>query len=73
MPEPTDIRPPSEEPTAVLERWAEHGGIWRAKSLEGTEAVVELLTCYGEPVDELRSSDPALLRLLAEQPRSDEP
>ena len=63
----------SEEPTAVLRRWADHGGIWRAKSLGGSEAVVELLTCYGEPVDELRSNDPALLRLLAEQPRSDEP
>lgn len=67
---PTDA---SEQPTAVLERWAEHGGIWRTKSLSAGEAVVELLTCYGEPVDELRSSDPGLLRLLAEQPRSDEP
>jgi hypothetical protein len=63
----------SEEPTAVLERWAEHGGIWRTKSLGADEAVVELLTCYGEPVDELRSGDPALLRFLADQPRSDEP
>jgi hypothetical protein len=62
----------SEEPTAVLERWAEHGGIWRTKSL-GAEAVVELLTCYGEPVDELRSRDPELLRFLADRPRSDEP
>jgi hypothetical protein len=34
---------------------------------------VELLTCYGEPVDELRSSDPELLRFLAEKPASDEP
>jgi hypothetical protein len=62
----------SERPTAVLERWAQHGGIWRTKSLGAGEAVVELLTCHGEPVDELRSSDPELLRLLAEQPRSDE-
>lgn len=56
----------------MLERWAEHGGIWRTKSL-GAEAVVELLTCYGEPVDELRSRDPELLRFLADRPRSDEP
>jgi len=63
----------SEGPTAVLERWADHGGIWRTKSLGADEAVVELLTCYGEPVDELRSGDPALLRFLADRPRSDEP
>jgi hypothetical protein len=61
----------SEKPTAVLERWAEHGGVWRTKSL-GAEAVVELLTCYGEPVDELRSTDPELLRFLAENPDSEE-
>jgi hypothetical protein len=62
----------SEEPTAVLERWAEHGGVWRTKSLGAGEAVVELLTCYGEPVDELRSSDPELLRFLAENPSSED-
>ena len=62
----------SEEPTAVLERWAEHGGIWRTKSLAADGAVVELLTCYGEPVEELRSSDPELLRLLADQPSSED-
>ena len=57
---------------AVLERWAEHGGIWRTRSLGEGEAVVELLTCHGEPVDELRSGDPDLLRFLAERPSSDD-
>jgi len=61
----------ADAPTAVLERWVEHGGIWRTKSLGGDEAVVELLTCHGEPVDELRSSDAELLRFLAATPRSD--
>jgi hypothetical protein len=61
----------SEKPTAVLERWAEHGGVWRTKSLDSAEAVVELLTRYGEPVDELRSSDPELLRFLAAKPSSE--
>ena len=36
-----------------------------------TGAVVELCTCHGEPVDELRSNDPALLAYLARRPRSD--
>jgi hypothetical protein len=62
-----------EAPTTILERWAEHGGIWRTKSLGDAEAVVELLTCHGEAVDELRSNDPELLRFLARTPRSDEP
>jgi hypothetical protein len=50
---------------AALERWAEHGAIWRVLILTETLAVVELCTCHGEPVDTLRSSDPALLRYLS--------
>jgi hypothetical protein len=33
--------------------------------------VVELFTCDGELVEELRSDDPELLRYLADRPRSD--
>ena len=40
-------------PTTIedLERWEEHGAIWRARELTDERAVVELCTCYGEPVD----------------------
>jgi hypothetical protein len=58
------------EPLAILQRWAHHGAIWRVRSLTAGEAVVELCTCAGEPVEELRSDDPALLRYLAERPHS---
>ena len=34
-------------------------------------AVVKLCSCPGEPMDELRSDDPELLRYLARRPRSD--
>ena len=34
--------------------------------------VVELCTCHGEPVDELRSEDPELLRYLADRPTSEQ-
>jgi hypothetical protein len=61
----------TDEPLAILQRWAQHGAIWRVRSLAAGEAVVELCTCHGEPVDELRSDDPALLRYLTERPRSD--
>jgi hypothetical protein len=30
-----------------------------------------LITCAGEPVDQLRFTDPAVLRYLADRPRSD--
>jgi len=56
-----------------LARWEEHGGIWRTKSLNQVGAVVELLTCHGEPVDELRSGDPELLGYLSARPTSEDP
>ena len=58
-------------PIAILTRWEDHGAIWRLARIDLTGAVVELCTCHGEPVDELRSNDPALLAYLARRPRSD--
>ena len=58
---------------ARLTRWEEHGASWRAKCLSEEAAVVELLTCHGEPVDELRSGDPKLLEYLAARPTSEDP
>lgn len=63
----------SEFPTEVLERWELYGAIWRVRSLTEDAAVVELLTCHGEPVDEIRSSDPKLLSYLADRSASDDP
>jgi hypothetical protein len=60
-----------ESPIDTLQRWEDHGAIWRARSISEAEAVVDLCSCMGEPVDQLRSADPALLRYLAERPRSD--
>jgi hypothetical protein len=36
---------------AELERWVEHGAGLRPLELGDGEAVIELCTCYGEPVD----------------------
>jgi hypothetical protein len=55
----------TEPPLQTLARWEDSGALWRTRSLAVDEAVVELCTCHGEPVDELRSSDPELLRYLA--------
>ncbi len=61
----------AEPPLDTLKRWEEHGAVWRAQSVTETEAVVDLCTCTGEPVEQLRSSDPALLRYLRGRARSD--
>ena len=61
----------AEGPIDALRRWEDHGALWRTRLLTATEAVVVLCSCTGEPVDELRSDDPELLRYLAERPRSD--
>ena len=58
-----------ESPVATLERWEAHGATWRVVVLTEKLAVVELCTCYGTPVDRLRSSDPELLRYLASSRR----
>jgi hypothetical protein len=62
-----------ESPLQTLERWELNGAIWRTKSLSDEGAIVALLTCYGEPVDELHSADTELLRYLADRPSSEDP
>ncbi len=61
----------TERALEVLRSWEEAGAVWRTRSLTPAEAVVDLCACTGEKVDELRSGDPELLRLLAVRPRSD--
>ena len=61
----------AESPVTTLERWEAAGAVWRVRRASEREAVVELLTCHGELVEELRSADPELLRYVAWRPRSD--
>lgn len=56
-----------ESPVDVLERWEEHGAVWRVVSVGDEHAVVDLCTCTGEPVDRLESDDPELIRFLRER------
>jgi hypothetical protein len=60
-----DRRPPRDERPAVtvedLTRWEAHGAFWRAVEVSDERAVVELCTCYGEPVDMVRSEAPELI------------
>jgi hypothetical protein len=61
-----------ESPMETLERWEHSGAVWRAARIGETEAVVDLCTCYGEPVDRITVTDPDVLRYLRERPRSDD-
>jgi hypothetical protein len=56
-----------ETPVEVLERWEEHGAVWRVVSVGDERAIVDLCTCTGEPVDRLESGDPELIRFLRER------
>lgn len=38
----------------------DHGAQYRVLQLTPEHVVLQLCTCYGEPVDRLESSDPAL-------------
>jgi hypothetical protein len=50
-----------------LERWIEGGADWRALEIADELAVIELRTCYGEPVDTLESTDPGLIEYVRGQ------
>ena len=53
-----------EDPVSVLERWRDFGADYRVVQLSDERAIVELCTCFGEPVERLESSDPDLLEYL---------
>ncbi|HEY1274861.1 MAG TPA: hypothetical protein VGF25_08115 [Thermoleophilaceae bacterium] len=46
-----------ESPITTLERWTDSGAGWRLVTLTPDLAIVDLLTCTGEPVDRLESRD----------------
>jgi hypothetical protein len=61
----------SEPPIVTLTRWEQSGALWRTRQLGETLAIVDLCSCTGEPMQQLRSQDPELLRYLAARPSSD--
>jgi hypothetical protein len=52
-----------------LERWEDNGATWRAVEISDEVAVIELCTCYGEPVDMVRSSEPELIEYVRSHPQ----
>lgn len=52
----------------TLERWALHGAQWKIVHLSDALAVVDLCTCFGEPVERLESRDQAVIDYLRAHP-----
>jgi hypothetical protein len=51
-----------------LKRWEDNGATWRAIEITDQRAVVELCTCYGEPVDRLEGDAPELIEFVRAHP-----
>jgi hypothetical protein len=59
----------SERPSVTaedLERWTDNGAQWRPLEVFDERAVVELCTCYGEPVDVVEGRTAALIAYVRE-------
>jgi hypothetical protein len=59
--------------TDDLQRWEDHGAVWRAIHVSDAKAIVDLCTCTGEPIDRIESSDPELIAFLRKRPTSEAP
>jgi hypothetical protein len=46
---------------AELEDWECHGATWRTLELSERRVVLELCSCFGEPMDRVESDDPDLI------------
>ncbi len=57
----------AESPVETLRRWADHGAVWRLVHMSDKRAVVDLCTCYGEPVERLESGDERLIAFLRDE------
>ena len=51
-----------------LKRWEDHGATWRTVELSDEQAVLELCTCYGEPVEMVKAEAPELIAFVRDHP-----
>jgi hypothetical protein len=61
------------DPVAALQRWADAGAVWRVVDRRRDSVTVALNRCDGgEEVDRISSTDPQLLRFLADRTSSED-
>jgi len=51
---------------ADLRRWEDHGATWRALGVDDEFVVLQLCTCFGEPVELTRSDEPQVIEYVRE-------
>ena len=56
----------TEPPVDTLKRWEHHGATWRTVHLSDAKTIVDLCTCFGEPVERIESDDRDLIAFLHE-------
>jgi hypothetical protein len=54
-----------------LEDWELNGAIWRAREVTDDHAVIELCSCFGEPMDLVESDAPELIEYVRSRPTDD--
>jgi hypothetical protein len=56
------------EPTIeVLENWTGAGAVWKTVHVSDALAIVDLCTCYGEPVDRVETRDAAAIAYIRDR------
>jgi hypothetical protein len=55
---------PAEVTVEDLQRWQDHGAMWRPVEISDELAVVELCSCFGEPVDMVQGTAPELIEFV---------
>jgi adenylate kinase family enzyme len=68
-----ELRPVDVSPLHILKMWEQSGAEWTSIRINAAEVEIELRTCAGELVEEIRSSDLELVRYVTARPSSGSP
>ena len=58
---------PAEVTVEDLKRWEDHGAMWRPVEISDELVVVELCSCFGEPMDMVQGTAPELIEFVRRQ------
>jgi hypothetical protein len=47
-----------------LERWEEHGAVWRPFTVTEDHALIDLCSCSGEPMERVQSEAPEVIEFV---------
>jgi hypothetical protein len=61
-----------ESAISVLERWEGSGAVWKAVHVSEALAILDLCTCYGEPVDRIETRDADAIAYVRERLEHDQ-